>query len=134
MIRAKGFILLPVPIPPMLEKVLGYPGRFHRPTDQPAQYCGFYWVQGGYEAAFDDGQRSSVGMMNNNAFLAFVRHHRVDPHLRAYNYGSSEEEAEFYLVLDRQERKLYAAPVAAARQLLVQQWGPPRQAQPLRVA
>jgi hypothetical protein len=134
MIHLPGFTPLPIPVPPMLETTLGYPGRFHRPTDPPAHYCGFYWSQGGDEAAFDDGQRSSVGMMNNNAFLAFVQHRRVAPHLRAYNYGSSETEAEFYLVLDREARTFYAAPVAAARQLLVQQWGPPQQAQPLRVA
>ena len=134
MIRAEGFILLPVPIPPMLEQVLGYPGRFHRPTDQSAQYCGFYWAQGGNKVACDDGQGSSIGMIHSDAFLAFVRHRCVSPYVREYNYGSSVDSAEYYLVLDRKARKLYVAPVAAAWQFLAQQWGPPIQGEPLHVA
>ena len=39
-----------------------------------------------------------------------------------YDFGSSEEPAKHWLLLDRQDRRLYAAPVNVARWVLRSQW------------
>jgi hypothetical protein len=48
----------------------------------------------------------------------------VAPQLAPYNLGSSDFEAEHCLVLDRQERRAYVAPVKAARAFLQAQHPP----------
>ncbi len=62
-------------------------------------------------------------------WLDFTQYPLVDPHLQRYNFGSSDFKAEDYLLLDRQERKLYVAHgvahVHAARKFLAAQQ-PPR--------
>lgn len=129
----EGFIPLPLPVPPLLESYLGYPGGLIRPEQELARHVAFYWVPGGDEGAFHDGRISQV-KINNNVYLAFVRHRAVAPHLRPYNLGASDTEADHWLVLDREERKLYVAPVETAYLFLVQQWGLPLHEPPLEVA
>jgi hypothetical protein len=63
--------------------------------------------------------------------LAFVEHPRVEPHLRPYDPGSSEEARDF-LALDREARTLSVLPTVQATPLLAQQWDI-RPALPLRL-
>jgi hypothetical protein len=106
-------IPLPVPVPPMLEQALDYPGQ--------ARLVAFFWTPSSDEAMYDDGKCSGVG--DWMAYLAFVKHPLVEPYLRPFDLGSSEDEARHWLVLDREARALSALPVEEAAALLLQQWG-----------
>jgi len=104
--------LLKVPVPPMLEKAIGYHGE--------ARFVSFHWTPGGDEADYDDGQRAGTGEWQG--YLAYIQHPTVHPLLAHYDLGSSDSEAHHSLILDRQERKLYVASVKEARKFLAQQW------------
>ena len=106
-------IPLPIPVPPMLEQAVDYPGQ--------ARLVAFFWSPLSDEALYHDGQRS--GEVAWEAYLAFVKHPTVEPHLRPFDLGSSEEEARHWLVLDREARTLSVLPVEKAAALLQQQWG-----------
>src|ERR1051326_3772375 len=103
---------LPIRVPPMLEQALDYPGQ--------ARLVAFFWSPMGDEAVYDDGLRSCEA--DWAAYLTFVEHPKVEPHLRAYDLGSSEEEAQHWLVLDRETRTLSVLPAQEAAMLLQQQW------------
>jgi hypothetical protein len=135
MIKEQGFFRLSVPVPPMLEEAFGYPpGRALRPEETQPRFVAFYWTEGGDEASYSDGRRSGTGMLNNEAYLAFVCHPGVEPHLADYNLGASDAEASHWFVLDREERHLYVALAPAAERFLQRQWGdPPQKSAPLRV-
>jgi hypothetical protein len=134
-------IPLSAPVPPNLEQALGYGGE--------ARYVAFYWEPCGDELMLDDGQYSSDG--NWQVWLEYTNHPNVAPYLMEkcwrcrgvgttnqlenqpcefcdgagyfpFNFGYSDDEATHWIIVDRQERKAYAAPVAAARQFLQQQW------------
>lgn len=62
----------------------------------------FYWSPMGDEARYDDGLRSDDA--DGAAYLAFVEHPTVEPQLRPFDLGSSEGEAQHWLVLDREDR------------------------------
>ncbi len=108
-------IPLDAPVPPNMEKALGY--------ERDARYVAFYWTPAGDQAMYDDGEISGTGEWP--AWLDFTQHPLVDPHLQRYDFGSSDFEADDYLLLDRQERKAYVAPVHVARDFLAAQH-PPR--------
>lgn len=138
--------ILQIPVPPMLEDALGYDGE--------ARWVAFYWSPAGDEAMFDDGRASGDG--DWWGWLAYVDHPAVDAHLwqkcprcdgegttntdpcdvcdgaglLPLNLGSSDFEADQWLVIDRQERRAYAATVAAARRFLWEQWPPPPELSP----
>jgi hypothetical protein len=115
--------LPPTLVPPMLEEAIGY--------FRNARLVAFFWG-GGDEVYYTDGHLTTCG--DWDAYLEFVHHPLVLPHLHRYNLGSSEEEATHYLLLDREQRLLSVAPVVFAEQLLRQQWGPePAQTEPLIV-
>ncbi len=103
---------LDVPVPPILEEAIGYTGD--------AQWVAFYWTPAGDEAMYDDGRISGDGYWD--AYLTFTRHSRVAPHLAGYNLGSSDFEADDYLLLNRATRMLYVAPRDEARTVLRTQW------------
>lgn len=109
------FTALPLAVPPMLETAFEYNGA--------KRWVAFYWEPAGDELAWEDGQRGVTGA-NWSAYLAFTQHRAVWPTLAPFNFGSSEESAEHWLVLDCQERKLYAAPKRSARAFLAQQATP----------
>ena len=136
---------LKVPVPPNLEEALGYDGK--------ARYVAFYWEPAGDEAMFDDGRISTEA--DWRALLIYLRHPTTEPlfvlscwecqgrgttnqlenepcptcggaGVLPFNIGNSEQEADYWLILDRQERKLYTAPVATACRFLQKQWPPLR--------
>ena len=55
-------------------------------------------------------------------YLAYIQHRRVYPHLNGYNLGSSEDQAEHRLVIDRREQTAYILPCRQAERLLSSQW------------
>ena len=114
---------LPVPVPPMLEQALGCLGQ--------ARLVAFFWSPLGDEAVYHDGKCS--GDADWAAFLAFVEHPTVEPPLRPFELGSSEEEAQHWLLLDREARTLSMLPAQEAAVLLLEQHGQLRSAVPLRL-
>lgn len=81
---------LGVPIPPNLAQIAGYPGN--------AQFIAFWWEPLGDEIYFSDGRMSGTGA--TFAFLAWMRHPKVAPHLRSFDIGSSGESGTHALLLD----------------------------------
>jgi hypothetical protein len=95
---------LHAPVPPMLAKAIGYTGD--------ARFVSFHWTPAGDETYYSDGCISATG--NWQTYLAFIRHPAVNPHLKGYDFGSSDSEAEHSLLLDRLYLALYVAPVRDA--------------------
>jgi hypothetical protein len=122
---------------------MGYQGE--------ARYVAFYWQPAGDEAMYNDGRMAGDG--DWWAWLGYVDHPTVAPHLmrpcqtcsgrgtadtlynnpcldcdgagrHLLNLGSSDFEADHWLILDREEREVYAAAVPAAVQFLAAQWPP----------
>ena len=102
---------LDVPVPPMLERAVGYGGQ--------ARFVALYWGAGD-EAYFNDGRSSGTG--HPHGYLAFVRHPAVALPLAGHDLGSSDGEAAEWLVVDRRSRRAFVAPVAEARRFLRDQW------------
>ena len=120
-----GLTALPVPVPPMLERALGYTDRA---PGSPARLVGFFWEPAGDEARCSDGRRTADA--NWYAYHAYLDG-LVRPHLALtagdrwslpYDFGSSEVPAKHWLLLSREQRRLYAAPVLVARRALRSQW------------
>jgi hypothetical protein len=103
---------LNVPVPPMLAKAIGYRGE--------ARFVSFQWIPYGDEADYSDGRTSATG--NWQAFLAFIHHTAVSPHLKGYDLGSSDSEAKYALILDQEQQALFVAPVKEAERFLQEQW------------
>jgi hypothetical protein len=109
-----GLTPLQVPVPPMLAIAIGYKGD--------ARYVAFNWTPYGDEAEYFDGRRSATG--NWQAFLAYIQHPAVSPLLEDYDFGSSESEAKYCLILDWEKLELLIAPVKEAHIFLTEQWPP----------
>jgi len=114
---------LNVTVPPILEEVIGYTGR--------EKFVVFYWTSFGDEVMFDDGRYSGTGEWDG--FLTFVRHPAIVPALRPYHLGDSDTEAKHALVLDREARKLFVAPIAQACRFLQEQWPHALDEEPLTI-
>jgi hypothetical protein len=98
----------------MLAKAIGYNGE--------ARYVAFNWTPYGDETEYFDGLRSATG--NWQAFLAYIQHPAVSPHLEAYDIGSSDSEAKHCLILDREKSELLVGPVKESHVFLTEQWPP----------
>jgi hypothetical protein len=103
---------LNIPVPPMLAKAIGYTGE--------ARFVSFQWTPYGDETDYSDGRVRPTG--NWQAFLAYIRHPAVSPHLGDYDFGSSETEARHALILDQVKPALFVAPVREAEKFLSEQW------------
>jgi hypothetical protein len=103
---------LNVPVPPMLAKAIGYTGN--------ARYVSFQWAPYSDEADYSDGRGSGTG--DWQAFLAFIHHPAVSPHLKGYDLGSSDSEAKHALILDQEQQILFIAPAREAEKFLSEQW------------
>ena len=102
-------IPLPIPVPPDLAEAFGYPGD--------SRFVGVSWQPAGDEVVYHDGR--SFGTGDPWAFLVYIRHRVVAPHLEPYNLGSSDCEATHCLIIDRQEHRAAIAVVAV---LLLADW------------
>jgi hypothetical protein len=118
-----GLIELNVTVPPMLERVIGYTGS--------GRFVALYWTPYGDEVMFDDGRYSGTGEWDG--FLTFIRHPAIAPALRPYQLGDSDTEAKHTLVLDREARKLFVAPIAQANRFLEEQWPRVPKSEPLTI-
>jgi hypothetical protein len=107
-----GLTPLNAPVPPMLAKAIGYTGE--------ARFVSFQWTPYGDETDYSDGRVSATG--NWQAFLAYIQHPAISPHLKDYDFGSSESEAKHALILDRENTAVYVAPVKEAEKFLTKQW------------
>jgi len=97
-----------VPVPPMLEAALGYPGT--------ARYVAFYWTPAGDELMWDEGWRSADGAWQG--WLTFTRHPRVAPALAPYQLGDSDTPATHWLLLDREARTCSVGTAGAVQRAL----------------
>lgn len=110
---------IPVPPAPVLEQAVGY--RNYR----GARYLALWWEPCGDEAMVSDGLLTFTGLWPG--YLAFVQHRAVHPQVAAYNLGSSEEPAEYRLVIDLDQRLAFIAPCREAEGLVTSQWGNPQE-------
>lgn len=110
---------IPVPPAPVLEQAVGY--RNYR----GARYLALWWEPCGDEAMVSDGFVTFTGLWPG--YLAFVQHRAVHPQVAAYNLGSSEEPAEYRLVIDLDQRLAFIAPCREAEGLVTSQWGNPQE-------
>ncbi len=114
MLPNETFTILSIPVPPepLLEQALGYTGQ--------ARFFAAWWEPCGDEAMVSDGCTTATGEWQG--FLAYVQHPIIYPALVHFDLGSSETEAQAWLVIDRQERKAWIAKPKDARAFLSQQW------------
>ncbi len=89
--RPGHLVVLPLKSPPTLLEAVGYHGE--------AQYVALYWTPYGDELMLYDGVVSRDG--NWQAWLTFTDHRLTRAVLAGYQLGSSEAEAEHWLVVDR---------------------------------
>ena len=87
----------------------GYPG--------PRRYVALFWTSAGDEACFNDGQTSATGLSDNWLYLDLVRRPDVAAWLDENNIhlGNSEQEAEHWLIVDRDTNEVFAAARTDAR-------------------
>ena len=132
------YLPLPVPVPPFLEEAFGYHSAI-------SDFVSFFEGPGG-ELYWDDG-RTFTNTTNWQAYMAFITHPKVWPHLidqratnaiRAYwinkglnppkvavkyKLGSDEETPRLYrLILDRRIRKIFIVPEKDAYSIINRQW------------
>ncbi len=92
---------IPVPPSPVLEQAVGYE------NNKGARYLALWWEPGGDEAMVSDGYVTFTGHWPG--YLAYIHHPSVYPYLVTYNLGSSDDLAEYRLVIDLQERQAFIA-------------------------
>ncbi|HWP45247.1 MAG TPA: hypothetical protein VNO14_18540 [Blastocatellia bacterium] len=105
---------LKVHVPEELEAAVGYKGQ--------ARYLAMYWTPAGDEAMIDDGEVAFDG--NWHAYLAFIEHPYIRPHLFGAQLGNSDEEARQILIIDRENRSLAIAEWREGHRFLIDQHGP----------
>ena len=112
------FLLLPIPVPPapILERAVGYQ------NDRKVRYLALWWEPCGDEVMVSDGYVTFTGHWPG--YLAYIQNKRIYPLLIGLNLGSSDEAADYHLVIDLVERKAYVAPNRDADQLVASQWKP----------
>lgn len=98
------FKQLDVPLPPDLERTFGYEGN--------ERFVAFYWERGGDEFRVHDSRIDHDGQWH--AWLTYSRHTAVYKLLHPFNFGNSDEAAEYWFIFDRAENKAYAAPAREA--------------------
>ncbi len=94
-------LAIPVPPAPVLERAVGYQNI------RNARFLALWWEPAGDEAMVSDGFATFTG--DWPGYLAYVQHKAVYQHLVSYNLGSSDEPAEYHLVINLLERKAYMA-------------------------
>jgi hypothetical protein len=107
-------ILLPIPLPPNWEAVVGWTGGDH------ARWLSGFWTSLGDHPYLSDGRTSMSG--DGWGWLAWARHAAAAPHLRAYRLGDSMSEGLHALLIDRAERRVYAASRDEAERVIRGHW------------
>lgn len=105
---------IPVPPAPILEQAVGYRNV------RDARFLALWWEPCGDEFMVSDGFETFTG--NWRGYQAYVLHKAVISQLKAYNLGSSDDTAEYRLVIDLRDRKAFIAPCKEADTLLTSQW------------
>jgi hypothetical protein len=105
---------IPVPPAPILEQAVGYENT------RNARYLSLWWEPAGDEAMVSDGFVTFTGHWAG--YLAFIHHKSIYYHLAIYNLGSSDDPAEYRLVVDLQDRKAYIAKTRDAEIVVTGQW------------
>ncbi len=85
-----------------------------------ARYLSLWWEPGGDEAMVSDGFVTLTGHWAG--YLAFIHHKSIYHHLAIYNLGSSDDPAEYRLVVDLHERKAYIARNRDGEAVVAGQW------------
>src|SRR5207244_490402 len=116
-------IQLPIGAPASLEAALGVEGD--------ARYFGMYWTPAGDEAIVDTGASSYDGYWP--AYQIFVAHAYVQPHLRPYRLGSSDDEARHMLIVNRATRDVFVAEQHEGRAFLRTQHPPAPEVDPAHI-
>lgn len=89
--------------------------------DGAARYVAIWWERGGDEASWSDGREMLCGA-EWPAYQALMGHNFPPGNFRRYLFGSSEEEAEYWLVIDRETERAWIVPAEDAPQVLRLQW------------
>jgi hypothetical protein len=98
-----AMIKIALPVPPGFERLCGYAGE-HR-------YVAVFWG-GGDELYYTDGCLTATG--DHMGYLTLMHHAVGWSYFHPYRFGSSDEPAEHYLLMDTVERVFY---VGSARQV-----------------
>lgn len=104
-------IRLNVPVPPNIAATFGYYGN--------ARFVAFSWEPVGDQMEYDDGLRH--GTVHSHSFLIYLEHPKVKTYVASYNLGSSDYEAEWWLILDQTEQQIYLVRQYVAVAFLKQQ-------------
>ena len=105
---------------------------FHCPAEfwpalgytESARFVAIWWERGGDEASWSDGRDMVVGA-EWPAYQALMGHNFPPGSQRDWLsglFGSSEDAAEFYLVIDRESERAWMVPAENASQVLRLQW------------
>lgn len=107
-------IYIPGPLPPHWEDAVGWTGG------DDARWLSGYWTSLGDHPHLSDGRSSMSG--HGWGWLAWSRHTKVAPHLAPYDLGDSMAEGPHALLIDRLERRVYAAGRDEAGRVVRGQW------------
>jgi len=110
-ISAECLDRLDAPVPPMLERALGYRGD--------ALLVAFFRDEGQF--AYSDGRITFCGT-DGQGWQTFLRHPVVAATVQGYRLGSAREPARDWLLLDREQRSLYAGDHQDVEDILLAQW------------
>lgn len=92
---------------------LGYEGE--------ARYVAIWWERGGDEACWSDGRDMVVGA-EYEAFLLLLKFNFPPDSWAHHLLGSSDDAAEYYLVIDRERERAWLVTPEEAPQVLQLQW------------
>jgi hypothetical protein len=102
---------------------------FHCPAEfwpalgytESARFVAIWWERGGDEASWADGRDMVVGA-EWPAYQALMGHNFPPGDFRRYLFGSSEEAADYWLLIDRETERAWMVQADAALQVLRLQW------------
>lgn len=109
----KSFVEMKALVPPnpILERALGYNGQ--------GRWIATWWEPGCDECLINDGSICFNG--NNDGYLLYISR-LSQAQILQYNFGWSDSQAEFHLLFDLEQRRVYAAPAHDAMLFLRDQW------------
>jgi hypothetical protein len=107
--------LLPIPLPPQWESVVGWAGG-------PARWLSACWTCCGDCPWLEDGRTGVTG--SPFGWQGWSRHRAVAPHLASHDIGSSEADGCERLLVDLVGRQVFVADAAEARWFVHGQWPP----------